>query len=205
MALMAMPDLDAVDEDDAKAGSYPSPWRANVSLGVLVAAYAYSFLDRHILALMVEPIKASLKISDFQIGLLQGLGFGIFLSVASLPIGWLAGRYNRVRIVAAGIFLWSMMTITCGLAGSFGMLFLARIGLGVGEATQAPAGYSLAELTDVMYDLNIRGLAEDKAAAELVQGVIDVDSTPFEEVHFKTDGAAVTMRRIVKRLADQPA
>src|SRR5690606_35035070 len=94
----------------------------------------FSFLDRQVIALLVEPIKADLGLNDFQIGLLQGPPFGIFYAMMSIPIAVLADRANRRNIVALGVTFWSLATAACGLAGSFLQLFLARIGVGSGEA-----------------------------------------------------------------------
>ena len=115
------------------------PWYA---AGVLMSAYVFSYLDRQILYLMVGPIRKDLHITDFQFSLLSGAAFGIFYTVMGLPIGWLADRYNRKKLIAFGITAWSIMTALCGLAQSYGLLFLARIGVGVGEATLSPAAYS---------------------------------------------------------------
>lgn len=98
------------------------------------------FIDRLILALLVEPLQRDLHLSLTQTGILIGLPFAVFYSIVGLPIARLADRSNRRNIISAGIALWSIMTAVCGLAGSFWRLFLARIGVGVGEATlQAPA------------------------------------------------------------------
>lgn len=136
---------------DVRTGSQPAPsspkglsrfypWYVT---GVLMIAYVFSFLDRQILYLMVGPIREDLNISDFQFSLLTGAAFGIFYTVMGLPIGWMADRYNRKKIIATGIALWSLMTAGCGLAQNYIQLFLARIGVGVGEATLSPSAYSI--------------------------------------------------------------
>ncbi|MFN3231498.1 MAG: spinster family MFS transporter [Alphaproteobacteria bacterium] len=112
-------------------------------VGVLMVAYTFSFIDRQILSLMVGPIKADLGISDTQIGLLQGLAFAIFYTALGFPIGRMADRRSRRGIIAWGIFVWSLMTAACGLAKSYATLFLARMGVGVGEAALSPAAYSM--------------------------------------------------------------
>lgn len=122
---------------------YPTTAQANYSLVVLLVAYVLSFVDRQILSLLVGPIRQDLAISDFQMSLLQGMAFAIFYAILGLPIGRLADRRRRTTIIAAGVFLWSAMTAACGLAKTFGMLFLARVGVGVGEATLSPAAYSI--------------------------------------------------------------
>ncbi|NJS13284.1 MAG: MFS transporter [Sphingopyxis sp.] len=100
-------------------------------------------LDRTVISLLVEPIKADLGLSDTGIALLQGATFAIFYALTGVPIGWLADRKNRRNIVAGGIGLWSFMTIVCGLATSFATLFIARTGVAIGEAALNPAAYSM--------------------------------------------------------------
>jgi len=132
--------------EDSEAGAnapWPSPARAWWAVGVLVVAFVLSFVDRIVIALLVEPIKADLGISDFGIGLLQGFAFAIFYALLGIPIGRLSDRISRRGIIAAGIALWSLMTAACGLARSFLGLFLARVGVGVGEAALSPAAYSM--------------------------------------------------------------
>ncbi|MEZ5566455.1 MAG: MFS transporter [Gammaproteobacteria bacterium] len=110
---------------------------------LLTLAYILSFVDRYMLGLLVEPIKADLHLSDTQIGLLLGPAFAIFYTTMGLPLGWLADRARRTWIVSAGILLWSLATAACGLARSFGQLFLARVGVGIGEATLSPCALSM--------------------------------------------------------------
>lgn len=129
--------------DPADAGAYPAPRYAWYVVVVLTIAYLLSFLDRQILALMVEPIRRDLGISDTQVSLLGNLAFGIFYTVLGLPIGRAADRFSRRRIITAGIALWCLMTAACGLARNFLQLFLARVGVGVGEAALNPAALSM--------------------------------------------------------------
>ena len=96
-----------------------------------------------ILGLLVEGIKADLKISDTEVSLLQGAAFALFFTIAAIPIGRIIDRVNRTRAVAAGIALWSGMTVLCGMMTSFAGLFVARMGVGVGEAVLSPAAYSI--------------------------------------------------------------
>ncbi len=112
-------------------------------LGILLIAYISSFIDRQILALLVKPIKASFDISDTQMGLLMGLSFALFYTLLGIPIGLMADRMNRKKIIGWGIAIWSLMTVLCGLADSFAMLFFARVGVGIGEAALSPAAYSM--------------------------------------------------------------
>ncbi|MGI9341453.1 MAG: spinster family MFS transporter [Gammaproteobacteria bacterium] len=127
----------------AETENWPSPAQGWYAIGILLVAFIFSFIDRTIIALLVEPIKQDLGISDFGIGLLQGLAFAIFYALVGIPIGRMADRYSRRGIIAAGIFLWSLMTAACGLAKSFFGLFLARVGVGVGEAALSPSAFSM--------------------------------------------------------------
>jgi MFS family permease len=107
-----------------------------------MAAYFVSSIDRSILALLVDPIKHSLQLSDTQMGMLSA-AFGVFFMIATLPAGWLADKTNRMRLVAGGITVWSLMTAACGLCVNFGQLFLARMGVAVGEASLQPSAPSV--------------------------------------------------------------
>ena len=121
----------------------PSPLRAWTTVAIVFLAYLASFVDRTILSLLVEPIRADLALSDVQIGLVGGLAFGVLYALLGLPLGWLADRRSRRAIIAAGIVVWSLATAACGLSRSFEHLFAARIMVGVGEAALAPAALSL--------------------------------------------------------------
>src|SRR6478736_4505223 len=96
--------------------NFPNARRANYTLAVLLVAYVLSFIDRQILSLLVGPIRKDLGISDFQMSFLQGIAFALFYALLGIPIGRLADRGNRKKIIAVGIFLWSLMTAVCGLA-----------------------------------------------------------------------------------------
>ena len=110
---------------------------------VLMLCNTLSFIDRQILGLLVTPIKQELGLSDTKIGLLQGLAFGIFYTLLGMPMGRIVDRGNRRNLVAAGIFCWTLMTAACAAARGFWTLFLARMGVGVGEATLSPSAFSL--------------------------------------------------------------
>lgn len=112
-------------------------------IGVLLLAYTFSFIDRQILSLLVEPMKRDLSISDTQMSLLQGLSFALFYTIMGLPLGRLSDSKSRRGIIACSIFVWSLMTAMCGLAKNYWHLFFARMGVGVGEAGLSPAAYSL--------------------------------------------------------------
>jgi len=122
---------------------WPNPAVGWYAVAILTIAYVFSFVDRTIIALMVGPIKNDLALSDTQVGILHGFAFALFYTLMGLPIGWLADRGRRNFIICAGVAVWSLMTAGCGLARSFWHLFLARIGVGVGEAALSPPAYSM--------------------------------------------------------------
>jgi MFS family permease len=122
---------------------WPKPLYAWYVVGVLMLAYTNSFIDRQILSLLIEPIRRDLQISDTQVSLLAGIAFTIFYTLMGVPIARLADQKNRRTIIAVGIASWSLMTATCGLARNFWHMFLARVGVGVGEATLSPAAMSI--------------------------------------------------------------
>jgi MFS family permease len=120
-----------------------SPRYAWYVVGVLMLLYVNSFLDRVIISLVIEPMKHDLGITDTQISLLQGLAFALFYSVLAVPFGRLADRRSRRWIIGIGATFWAVMASLCGLAHTYWQLFLARMGLGVGEASLMPAAYSM--------------------------------------------------------------
>jgi MFS family permease len=123
--------------------SYPSSFAAWYSVAVLMLMYIFSFIDRTTISLLVEPMKRDLHISDTQIGMLQGLAFALLYTFLGLPIARLSDRYSRRAIIAGGVLIWSIMATLCGLARSAAQLFVARVGVGVGEAALSPAAYSI--------------------------------------------------------------
>jgi len=110
---------------------------------VLCICSIVAFIDRQIINLLVEDIKADLQLSDTDIGMLQGLAFALFYAFAAIPLGRLADTGNRRRIIAFGIDVWTAAAAACGLARSFAQLFVARTMVGVGEATLTPSGFSM--------------------------------------------------------------
>jgi MFS family permease len=130
------------DAAPGDAAPYPSRGAAWYAAIVLMICYTFAFVDRLILAFLVTPLKHDLHLSDTQIGLLQGLAFAIFYSILGIPAGLAADRVNRRNLIAAGVIAWSLMTSCGSLAKSFGTLALARMGVGIGEATLAPAAFS---------------------------------------------------------------
>ena len=123
---------------------WPPEHEARRAVLVLMVAYIFSYIDRQILAMLVGPIKADLGVTDFELSLLNGLAFAVCFTVLGVwPVGQWADRGNRRNLAAAGVFLWSLMTAVCGRVTSYAGLFVARVGVGVGEATLAPAAYSM--------------------------------------------------------------
>ena len=122
---------------------YPPRAHAWYAVGLFYVAVVLSYVDRQIMSYLVAPIRAHFAITDFRFSLLHGFAFVLFYSTFALPIARLTDRYNRRVIVVAGITLWSLMTMACGLANSYTELFLARLGVGIGEAVLTPAAISI--------------------------------------------------------------
>src|ERR1700688_783370 len=121
----------------------PSLGYRSYVLVVLVLVYTFNFIDRQIVGILAVPIKAELHLTDSQLGLMGGLAFALFFTFLGIPIAHLADRISRTGIMTAALALWSLMTAVCGLAHSFAQLFLARVGVGVGEAGGVAPAYSL--------------------------------------------------------------
>ena len=127
----------------AEDSGYPGPLRAWLVIAVLLLAYTVAFVDRQILSLMVQPIRADLQLSDTAISLLHGFAFAIFYTFLGMFLGRWADRGSRKAMIVGGMVLWCLATVACGFAQTFHQLFAARIMVGVGEATLSPAAYSL--------------------------------------------------------------
>lgn len=122
---------------------YPSAARSYYIIFVLAIVVMFTILDRQVLALMIEPIKADFGISDTQAALLMGAAFSLTYAIAGLPIARIADVANRRNLIALCLASWSFATMCCGVAQSYAHLFAARLGIGVGEAGYAPATWSL--------------------------------------------------------------
>jgi predicted MFS family arabinose efflux permease len=109
----------------------------------LVLVYTFNFIDRQIVGILAVPIKADLGLSDTQLGLMGGLAFALFYTGLGIPVAILADRFSRTWIISGALVIWSAMTAACGLANNFWQLFLARLGVGVGEAGGVAPAYSL--------------------------------------------------------------
>ncbi|MEE2565679.1 spinster family MFS transporter [Hyphobacterium marinum] len=110
---------------------------------LLFLVYAFNFLDRQIISILAIPIQAELDLSDRQLGLLGGLAFAFLYSTLGVPIAWLADRTNRTWIITGALAIWSGFTVLCGYTQNFTQLFLARVGVGIGEAGGVAPSYSL--------------------------------------------------------------
>ena len=105
--------------------------------------YIFSFIDRQIISMMVEPLKRDLALTDFQVSLLLGPAFGIFFILCGLQMGWLVDRFSKRWITALGIATWGLATFSCGLARTFPLLLIGRMGVGVGESTLTPSAHAM--------------------------------------------------------------
>jgi MFS family permease len=123
------------------------PREAWYIVAVLLICYVFSYIDRQIISLLVEPIKRDLHLSDIEVGALQGTAFALLYTTVGVPIGLLADRFSRRWIIGMGVFVWSIMATACGLAKTATQLFWARVGVGFGEAALSPAAYSM--MTDL--------------------------------------------------------
>jgi MFS family permease len=115
--------------------------RTFITMSFLVATF--NFADRSVFAVTAQQIKVDLQLTDFQLGILQGLAFALLYAVLGVPIGRLAERMSRVRIITAAILFWSTMTMACSAVGNFAQMMLCRVGVGMGEAGSQPATSSL--------------------------------------------------------------
>lgn len=120
-----------------------SPLYRGYVLFILVVVYTFNFIDRQIVGILAVPIKSDLALSDTQLSLMGGLAFALFYTFLGIPIAMLADRWNRTWIMTAALAVWSAMTAACGFAQNFVQLFLARLGVGVGEAGGVAPAYSL--------------------------------------------------------------
>ncbi len=116
---------------------------ARITLGMLAFVYVLNFLDRQLISILAKPIQDGLGITDGQLGLLTGFYFALFYCFIAIPIGWLADRTSRVKVLSAACAIWSAATAACGMAGTYGQLVVARMMVGVGEAGGVPPSYAI--------------------------------------------------------------
>lgn len=128
---------------------YPGAPRARpgamawIALGMLCFVYVLNFLDRQLLSILAKPIQDELGVTDGQLGLMGGLYFAMFYCILAIPVGWLADRTNRVRVLAISCAVWSAATAACGMASTYPQLVLARMTVGIGEAGGVPPSYAI--------------------------------------------------------------
>jgi MFS family permease len=155
---------------------YPARPYAWTVVAILIATAVLSYTDRQVLSLLVDPIRGDLRISDTEISLLLGTAFAVIYGVAGIPLGYLADRVSRRNLIFAGVCVWSLGTIACGLSRTFGELFASRIVVGLGEAALSPAAISLisdyfpASRRGTAVGLFLSGIAMGQGAAILVGG-----------------------------------
>ena len=144
------------DDADTTNTPYTQPFYRYYVLAVLTVVYVFNFVDRQLLVILQEPIKAELNLSDTQLGLLTGFAFALFYVICGIPIARWADKGNRRTIIALALTIWSVMTAMCGLAANYTHLLLARVGVGVGEAGGSPPAPSM--ISDIFKPKN-RALA----------------------------------------------
>jgi len=169
--------------------------RAWWAVFVFAVALTLNFLDRQLLSLLATPIKRDLILSDTQFSILVGFMFVLFYLGVGIPISRFVDRGPRKWIIGAGIFLWSLMTAACGLAGNFWQLALARMGVGIGESCNGPATYSMtadmmprAQLGRAISLINI-GIVAGQGLALLVGGLLVIWLTGFGPIALPLLGA----------------
>lgn len=121
----------------------PRPANRALVLAMLLLVYTFNFLDRQILSILAQPVKASLGLTDTQLGMLGGLAFAALYSTLAIPLALLADRTSRSWVIALSLGVWSVFTALCGTAQSFGQMFAFRLGVGVGEAGGVAPSYAL--------------------------------------------------------------
>jgi MFS family permease len=150
---------------EMRASLLPAWW----AVAIMMVLYISSIIDRSIIGLLVGPIRRDLHISDTGVSLLQGFSFALFYTMLGFPAGRLADKGSRKRLIACGAALWSLATAFCGVAHSYSQLFLARMGVGVGEATLTPSAHSL--LADLFpRDKQARAISIYQAGIAMGQG-----------------------------------
>ncbi len=116
---------------------------ARYTIAVLALVYAFNYMDRQLIVILQESIKADLGFADWQLGLLSGFAFAVFYTLLGVPIARLADRGNRRNIISLAVAVWSLMTAVCGAVGNFWQMFVARVGVGIGEAGCSPPAHSM--------------------------------------------------------------
>jgi predicted MFS family arabinose efflux permease len=185
------------------------PFANHVALGFLTTVVAINYVDRFLLAILIEPIKRDLHISDTQVGLLTGAAFAICYSVLALPIARLAERTNRLYVLAGSLVVWSLATGLSGLAGSFAILLIARVLVGCGEAGAVPPSHSMAadlypprRRATAMAVIGL-GAAAGSTVAPLIGGVLS-DAIGWRGSFLVLGGAGVVLAAILVAVVREP-
>lgn len=136
--------MDTLELQDRPApAARREPRNRGLVLGMLCFVYVLNFLDRQLVSILAKPIQDSLQISDSQLGRITGFYFALFYCFIAIPVGWLADRTNRVKVLSIACGLWSAATAACGMAANYGQLVVARMAVGVGEAGGVPPSYAI--------------------------------------------------------------
>jgi predicted MFS family arabinose efflux permease len=135
-------EIDVVTDGNANQPA-ARPVRKGLVLGMLCFVYVLNFLDRQLVSILAKPIQDALQITDGQLGMITGFYFALFYCFIAIPVGWLADRSNRVRVLSIACALWSAATAACGMAGNYAQLVIARMAVGVGEAGGVPPSYAI--------------------------------------------------------------
>lgn len=133
-----MSDIAAIAQPASKPAASP-----NLVLGMLLLVYIFNFVDRQILSILAAPIQAELGLDDAELGMLGGLAFAILYSTLGVPLAWVADRTSRSWVITGSLVVWSLCTSACALAQGFWHIFLARVGVGVGEAGGVAPSYAV--------------------------------------------------------------
>lgn len=149
--------MDTLELQDRPApAARREPRNRGLVLGMLCFVYVLNFLDRQLVSILAKPIQDSLQISDSQLGRITGFYFALFYCFIAIPVGWLADRTNRVKVLSIACGLWSAATAACGMAANYGQLVVARMAVGIGEAGGVPPSYAIISDT---YSREQRGTA----------------------------------------------
>ena len=188
----------------------PGTGYRNFALAMLLLVYTFNFVDRQILGILASTIKADLQLSDKQLGLLGGLAFALLYSTLAIPLAWLADRTSRTWVITLSLAVWSLFTGLCGFATSFGQLFAARIGVGVGEAGGIAPSYAV--IADMfpprsraralaVYSL---GIPLGSAAGVMLGGYIAA-RVDWRTAFFVVGGAGVLLAPLFRLAVREPA
>jgi predicted MFS family arabinose efflux permease len=182
----------------------------NFALAMLLLVYTFNFVDRQILGILASAIKTDLHLNDTQLGLLGGLAFALLYSTLAIPLAWLADRTSRTWVITLSLAVWSLFTGLCGFATSFGQLFAARIGVGVGEAGGIAPSYAV--IADMfpprsraralaVYSL---GIPLGSAAGVMLGGYIAA-RVDWRTAFFVVGGAGVLLAPLFRLVVREPA